>query len=63
MILWLYQCFHVYASEGISSADSPFSVITLLKKLRKWFEPRSSIPSLKKIIWVIGVLRRTVVSD
>ena len=31
--------------------------------LRKWFEPRSSIPWLKKIIWVIGVLRRTVVSD
>ena len=27
--------------------------------LRKWFEPRSSIPWLKKIIWVIGVLRRT----
>ena len=32
-------------------------------KIRKWFEPRSSIPWLKKIIWVIGVLRRTVVSD
>ena len=31
--------------------------------IRKWFEPRSSIPWLKKIIWVIGVLRRTVVSD
>ena len=31
--------------------------------VRKWFEPRSSIPWLKKIIWVIGVLRRTVVSD
>ena len=31
--------------------------------LRKWFEPGSSIPWLKKIIWVIGVLRRTVVSD
>ena len=31
--------------------------------LRKWFEPRSNIPWLKKIIWVMGVLRRTVVSD
>ena len=31
--------------------------------IRKWFEPRSNIPRLKKIIWVIGVLRRTVVSD
>ena len=31
--------------------------------LRKWFEPRSNIPWLKKIIWVIGVLSRTVVSD
>ena len=31
--------------------------------IRKWFEPRSNIPWLKKIIWVIGVLRRTVVSD
>ena len=25
--------------------------------LRKWFEPRSNIPWLKKIIWVIGVLK------
>ena len=33
------------------------------KKIRKWFEPRSDIPWLKKIIWVIGVLRKTVVSD
>ena len=39
----------------------PFFVILLF--VRKWFEPRSSIPWLKKIIWVIGVLRRTVVSD
>ena len=31
--------------------------------IRKWFEPRSNIPWLKKIIWVIGVLRRTVVID
>ena len=29
--------------------------------IRKWFEPRSNIPWLKKIIWVIGVLRWTVV--
>jgi len=29
---------------------------------RKWFEPRSNIPWLKKIIWVIGVLR-TVLCD
>ena len=29
--------------------------------LKKWFEPRSNIPWFKKIIWVIGVLRRTVV--
>ena len=31
--------------------------------IRKWFKPRSSIPWLKKTIWVIGVLRRTVVND
>ena len=31
--------------------------------LRSWFEPRSNIPWLKKIIWVIGVLRTTVVCD
>jgi len=29
--------------------------------IKKWFEPRSNITSLEKIIWVIGVLRRTVV--
>ena len=33
------------------------------KYSRKWFEPRSNIPWLKKFIWVIGALRRTVVSD
>ena len=32
-------------------------------QIRKWFEPRSDIPWLKRIIWVIGVLRRTVVID
>ena len=31
--------------------------------LRKWFEPRSNIPWLKKIIWVIAGLTRTDVSD
>ena len=36
------------------------STVTYL--IRKWFEPRSNIPWLKKIIWVIGVLRRTVVT-
>ena len=25
--------------------------------LRIWFEPRSNIPSLKKIIWMVGVLQ------
>ena len=31
---------------------------------RKWFEPRSMFtPWLKKIIWAMGVLRRTVVCD
>ena len=30
---------------------------------RKWFEPRSDIPSLKKIIWVTGVLIRTVADN
>ena len=39
------------------------SLFLSLTLLRKWFEPRSNIPWLKKIIWVIGVLRRTVVSD
>ena len=42
---------------------SAVHIIFILLLLRKWFEPRSSIPWLKKIIWVIGVLRRTVVSD
>ena len=36
---------------------------TKIMSIRKWFEPRSNIPLLKKIIWVTGVLRRTVVSD
>ena len=40
------------------------SFITFISWIRKWFEPRSNIPWLKKIIWVIEVLRRrTVVSD
>ena len=30
---------------------------------RKWFEPRSDISSLKKIIWVTGVLIRTVADN
>ena len=30
---------------------------------RKWFEPRSDMPSLKKIIWVTGVLIRTVADN
>ena len=34
-----------------------------LLSLRKLFEPRSNIPWLKKMIWVTGVLRGTVVSD
>ena len=31
--------------------------------IRKWFEPRSNIPCLDMIIWVIGVLRMTAVGD
>ena len=31
--------------------------------IRKWFEPRSNIPWLKKIIWVIGVLLRTPITQ
>ena len=30
---------------------------------REWFELRSNVPLLKKIVWVIRVLRRTVVCD
>ena len=30
---------------------------------RKWFEPRSHIPWLKKIIWVIGILRLLLVTN
>ena len=37
--------------------------LSIIRKIRKWFEPRSNIPWLKKIFWVTGVLRRTVVSD
>ena len=40
-----------------------YKIKTTILYLRKWFEPRSSIPWLKKIIWVIGFLRRTVVSN
>ena len=29
---------------------------TKIMSIRKWFEPRSNIPWLKKIIWVTGVL-------
>ena len=36
---------------------------TKIMSIRKWFEHRSNIPLLKKIIWVTGVLRRTVVND
>ena len=39
------------------------SLTTKIMSIRKWFEPRSNIPWFKKIIWVTGVLRRTVVSD
>ena len=38
-------------------------IIMITMIIRKWFEPRSNIPWLKKIIWVIRVLRRTVVGD
>ena len=31
--------------------------------IRGWFEPRSNIPWLKMIVWVTGILRRTVVDD
>ena len=51
---------------GISKHSLPFSVCLVILTfvfLRKWFEPRSNIPWLKKIIWVIGVLRRTVFID
>ena len=33
------------------------------KFIRRWFEPRREIPWLKKIIWVAGALRGTVVGD
>ena len=37
--------------------------LQIIFALRKWFETRSNTPWLKKILWVIGVLRKTVVSD
>jgi len=37
--------------------------VTLMIIIRKWFEPKSKITWLKKIIWVTGVLRRNVVGD
>ena len=43
-------------------AEDPYYWFTVLS-LRKWFEPRSNIAWLKKIIWVIRVLRRIVVWD
>ena len=36
---------------------------TKIMSIRKWFEPRSNAPWLKKIILVTRALRRTVVSD
>ena len=53
------QSLQMQANTNLKSAPSTPTVFLL----RKWFEPRSNIPWLKKIIWVIGVLRRTVVSD
>ena len=38
-------------------------IVVIVIIIRKGFEPRSNISWLKKIIWVIGVLGRTVVSD
>ena len=38
-------------------------IVVIIIIRRKGFEPRTNISWLKKIIWVIGVLRRTVVSD
>ena len=41
-------------------SNQPSSDTMRILALRKSFEPGSNIPGLKKIIWVIGVLRRTV---
>ena len=48
-----------------SSTDNEWNVIAIFTSysVRSCFEPRSNIPWLKKIIWVIGVLRTTVVCD
>ena len=39
------------------------NVFVTILLLRKWFQTRRNIPGLKKIIWVIGILRRTVVGQ
>ena len=52
--------FNIWIVNSIS-LDEQFLLLEQI--LRKWFEPRSNVPWLKKIIWVIGALRRTVVID
>ena len=54
----VYRRIQVFLSTlGSSWAQKTWQYLYLIK----WFEPKSNIPSLKTIIWVIGNLRRTVV--
>jgi len=54
----------VKLNNKIKTNSNLWRIITQLRfTTRKWFEPRSSLLWLKKIIWVIGVLRRTVAGN
>ena len=59
----------VFQSKPVTALTTETSVQKKEEKqerlmIRKWFQPNSNnIPWSKKIIWVIGVLRRTVVCD
>ena len=56
----VYRRIQVFLSTlGSNCAQKTWQYLYLIK----WFEPKRNIPWLKKIIWVIGVLRRTVVWD
>lgn len=52
-----------YGSRILANNYVRKNVFVTILLLRKWFQTRRNIPGLKKIIWVIGILRRTVVGQ
>ena len=68
-LLCLLETFHKEELELKAKINWKFTTYTIHKQninniiIRKCFEPRSNLPWMRKIIWVIQVLRGTVVSD